>query len=122
MPGTASLRKVIQSVHQGRRGARSHPTFRSARGSASRRLLGGVYDEEEEHERKPKREREGHGQAVDEKVSVVYEVDVERGVDGCYEDEQVGGRIHDPYIGHARSTVRIAVALDTTTRTYLDTS
>ena len=72
------------------------------------RRVRGVYDEKEECE--GERERERYGRAVEAEVGVVHKVDVERDVDGCYEDEHVGGRIHDPYIGRARSTVHIVVA------------
>jgi len=56
----------------------------------------GVYDEEEKCEGEG--EGEGYGRAIDSKVGVVHEVDVECDVDWAYEDEHVSGRIHDPYI------------------------
>ena len=59
------------------------------------RRIRGVYDEEEE--RKGECEREGYGRAIDAKVGVVHEVDIERDIDGGYEDENVGRRIHNPY-------------------------
>jgi hypothetical protein len=59
------------------------------------RRVRGVYDEEEECEGECK--GEGYGRAIDAKVGVVHEVDVERDIDGGYENEHVGRRIHDPY-------------------------
>ncbi len=55
----------------------------------------GVYDEEEEREGEGTRERDGR--AVNAKIGVVHEIDVERDVDGSYEDEHVSRRIHDPW-------------------------
>ena len=72
-----------------------------------RRGVRGVYDEEEECEREG--EREGYGRAVDAKVGVVDKVDVERDVDGAYEDEHVGRRVHDPYIGQGGQPIILSV-------------
>jgi len=59
------------------------------------RRVRGVYDEEEKCEGEC--EGEGDGRAIDAKVGVVHEVDVERDIDRGDEDEHVGRRIHDPY-------------------------
>lgn len=78
----------------------------------------GVYDEEEECEGEG--EREGYGRAVDAKVGVVHKVDVERDVDGGYEEEHVGGRVHDAYIGKGGQPITPSGWLNTMTRTYPD--
>ena len=59
------------------------------------RRADGIHDEEEESE--PEGEREGDWGADDAESGVVYEIEVERDVDGRDNDEDVCGRIHDPF-------------------------
>jgi hypothetical protein len=92
MPGSASFRNSTQA-----RASRTAAELESAPRLVPCvcRGIRGVHDEEEKGE--PEGEREGDWGADYAEAGVVYEIDVERDVDGRDNDEHVCGRIHDPF-------------------------